>query len=241
MNDYLFIIPIAIAAIIGVMSPGPSFIFVAQTTLSKSRQHGIATSLGMGTGAVFFTLVACFGLFVVLEMSPFLYGTLKFVGGLYLLYLAYKIWKSSDEDSSMVEDSNTADGSHTADGSNTADGSKALEGQTNTATKSKYKNDNFKAYVKSYFLGLLTQLSNPKTAIVIGSFIMAFLPQEVPPYSFLIIAIITMIIDSGWYCIVSIALSTASAQKVYNRFKVRINRVASGLMGILGLKLAFDL
>jgi len=217
MNEYLFLIPIVIAAVIGVMSPGPSFIFVAQVTLNKSRQHGIATSLGLGTGAVVFTLLACFGLFVILEKAPFLYGTLKLIGGLYLLYLAYKIWNSSKQDSP-----NTS--------------------VTKTSTSASDKSEiDFSLYIKSYLLGLLTQLSNPKTAIVIGSMIMAFLPQDVPPYSFLIIALLTFIIDSGWYCLVSILLSTEKAQKVYNRFKKRINQISSGILAFLGVKLAFNL
>lgn len=211
MNEYLFIVPIAIAAVLGVMSPGPSFIFVAQTTLSKSRAHGIATSLGMGTGAVIFTLLACFGLFLVIETVPFLYGFLKLIGGLYLLYLAYKIW-NSDSNSSNVVKANS-ESSHA---------------------------DLDKNYIKSYVLGLMTQLSNPKTAIVIGGVIMAFLPSEVPPYSFWIIAILTFIIDSGWYCIVSVVLSTTKAQQFYNRFKQRINKIASGMMAFMGTKLAFN-
>ena len=221
MNEYLFLIPIAIASIIGVMSPGPSFIFVAQVTLNKSREHGIATSLGLGTGAVVFTMLACFGLFVVLEAAPFLYGALKVLGGLYLLYLAYKIWNSSKESGPT----------------------QTVEKTTSIpmADKSTHTKLDLKQYLTSYILGLLTQLSNPKTAIVIGSMIMAFLPQEVPPYSFLIIAILTFIIDSGWYCIVSIVLSTEKAQKVYNRFKRRINQISSGLLAFLGVKLAFNL
>lgn len=192
------------------MSPGPSFLFVAQTTLNKSREHGIATSLGLGTGAAIFTLLSCLGLFVILETAPFLYGALKIVGGLYLLYLAYKIWFSSNETQTT---------------------------QTVQVTSKSNKND----FIKSYFLGLLTQLSNPKTAITIGSVIMAFLPHEVPPYSFLILTILTFITDCGWYCIVSIALSTTKAQMFYNRFKQIINRIAGGIMGLFGAKLTFNL
>ena len=211
MNDYLFVIPITIAGVIGVMSPGPSFLFVAQTTLNKSRQHGIATSMGLGTGAAIFTLLSCFGLFVILEAAPFLYGSLKLIGGIYLLYLAYKIWNSSK-----------------------------LDTESSTVI-SKDKSITEKGYIKSYFLGLLTQLSNPKTAIVIGSVIMAFLPHEVPPYTFLILTVLTFITDCGWYCIVAIALSTTRAQKFYNRFQQKINKVASGLMALMGTKLALNL
>lgn len=209
MNDFLFLIPIAIALIIGVISPGPSFIYVAQTAMDKSRTHGIATSLGMGIGAVIFTLLAIFGLFFVLETVPWLYLGLKFAGGLYLCYLAYKIWQSSNE--KIVAANSISDVPSSSS-----------------------------SYYKSFTLGLFTQLSNPKTAVVIGGIFMAFLPEQIPAYSYLILAIMAFVIDAGWYCIVSIALTTSRAQKVYIRFKKAISRLASGLMAAMGVKLIFN-
>jgi len=211
INDYLFIVPIILANLLGVMSPGPSFIFIAQRTLTTSRKHGLISALGLGTGAAIFAILSCLGLFVILEAAPFLYGALKIFGGLYLLFLAYRIWNSSKGDdnakSSVIEDGS----------------------------------DNEISISASYFLGLMTQLSNPKTAIVIGSIIMAFLPTETPPYTFIIITVLMFLSDWTWYSIVVVALSTKRAQKAYNRFKKSINRVASGLLAFMGTKLAFNL
>ena len=39
------------ALMLGAISPGPSFIYVAQNSISKSRKHGLFTALGTGTGA----------------------------------------------------------------------------------------------------------------------------------------------------------------------------------------------
>ena len=214
MNDYLFFIPIAIALAIGVISPGPSFIFVAQTAMQKTRAHGIATSLGMGTGALILALLAILGLFVVLQTVPVLYFALKILGGLYLLYIAYIMWKSADE--AIV--ASTTNQSIQADSSKTQHGS----------------------LYKAYVLGLLTQLSNPKTAIVIGGIFMAFLPEQIPKYSIVLLSLMAFIIDASWYMVVSVALTTARAQSVYRRFKKYINRFASGLMALLGLKLVFN-
>ncbi len=211
INDYLFIVPIILANLLGVMSPGPSFIFVAQRTLTTSRKHGLISALGLGTGAAIFAILSCLGLFVILEAAPFLYGALKIFGGLYLLFLAYRIWNSSKGD-------DNAKSSVIDNGS-----------------------DNEISISASYFLGLMTQLSNPKTAIVIGSIIMAFLPTETPPYTFIIITVLMFLSDWTWYSIVVVALSTKRAQKAYNRFKKSINRVASGLLAFMGTKLAFNL
>ena len=209
MQDYLFFIPIAIALGVGVISPGPSFIFVAQTAMQKSRAHGVATSLGMGTGALVYSLVAIMGLFVILETVPTLYLALKIMGGFYLFYLAYTMWKNADA---------------------------PLADAASEGSSSNYHG----SLSKAYLLGLLTQLSNPKTAIVIGGIFMAFLPEKIPDYSIPLLSIMAFIIDAGWYLIVTIALSTSKAQSIYVRFKKTINRFAGGLMGLLGLKLVFN-
>ena len=216
-NDYLFIVPIILANTLGVMSPGPSFIFIAQRTLTTSRKHGLISALGLGTGAAIFAVLSCLGLFVVLETAPFLYGVLKIFGGLYLLFLAYRIWNSSNAD-------DNEDGNANANISATED----------SISKKR-------SVSASYLLGLMTQLSNPKTAIVIGSIIMAFLPAETPPYTFIIITVLMFLSDWAWYSIVVVALSTKRAQKAYNRFKKSINRVASGLLAFMGAKLALNL
>ena len=207
MIEYLFFIPIALALVVGVISPGPSFIYVAQVAMSQSRSQAIATSLGLGTGAMIFALLASLGLFFVLETVPWVYLGLKVMGGLYLFYLAYRIWNSANQtlDESAVE---------------IPDAKISLP--------------------KSYMLGLFTQLSNPKTAIVIGGIFMAFMPANVSAVSYILLAVMAFVIDAGWYSIVSIMLSTSKAQRVYLRFKKSITRVASGLMAVLGVKLIFN-
>ena len=216
MNDYLFFIPIALALAIGVISPGPSFLFVAQTAMNKSRIHGIATSLG--TGALVLSLMAITGLFVVLQAIPVLYLVLKIFGGVYLFYIAYHMWQSANEPIVANTDSSL----------------------TNTSLKNEGSALSNVSLTEAYAIGLLTQLSNPKTAIVIGGIFMAFLPEQLPDYSIILLSLMAFVIDASWYVLVAIALTTPHAQRVYLRFKKSINRVASGLMGLLGLKLVFN-
>ena len=205
MDEYTFLIPIAIALFIGVVTPGPSFLLVAQTSLDKSRLHGIATSLGMGVGSVIFALVASYGLFIVLKTIPSLYAALKLIGGIYLCYLALKIWFQAND---------------------------------NISAFNSISND--RNLYKSFVVGFFTQLSNPKTAIVFGGVFMAFLPAKIPENSVLLLSVIAFLIDAGWYVVVSFLLTTKKSQRFYLRFKRKINRTASGLLGIMGVKLAFN-
>ncbi len=81
----------------GAISPGPSFILVCRTAMVHSRQAGLASAFGMGVGGAIFALLALLGLTALLIAVPALYIALKIGGGLYLLYLAWRIWRGARE------------------------------------------------------------------------------------------------------------------------------------------------
>ncbi len=95
MGDYSFVLAIAGVLLAGAISPGPSFLVVAQNTLGKSRTHGIATALGTGLGVALFAILASFGVTTLLKTLPNAFFIFKLLGGAYLLFLAWKIWSSA--------------------------------------------------------------------------------------------------------------------------------------------------
>lgn len=90
---------------------------------------------------------------------------------------------------------------------------------------------------RSLALGFVTQVSNPKTAIVYASVFAAFLPAA-PSVSFGF-ALVSMVfaIEAGWYSIVALALSSERPRRAYLRYKASVDRMAGGVMMLLGLKL----
>lgn len=91
MELVLALLTMTAAFTLGAMIPGPSFLLVARTALAVSRPAGLAAAFGMGIGGVIFALVALMGLLALLAAVPVLYGLLKVVGGLYLLYIGWRI------------------------------------------------------------------------------------------------------------------------------------------------------
>jgi threonine/homoserine/homoserine lactone efflux protein len=89
------VISILFALLIGAMSPGPSFVVVARNAIGLSRANGLATALGMGAGGTFFSGIALAGLYTLLATVGWLYFGLKLAGGIYLLYLAFRIWRGA--------------------------------------------------------------------------------------------------------------------------------------------------
>ena len=97
MDASIALLSILGALTIGAMSPGPSFVLVARTSIAVSRRAGLAAALGMGVGGVTFAALALLGLHTLLSQVGWLYLGLKLAGGLYLVYLAVRIWRGAAE------------------------------------------------------------------------------------------------------------------------------------------------
>lgn len=204
MEMIVSVLSIAGAITVGAMSPGPSFVMVARTAVASSRGDGLAAALGMGAGGVLFASVALLGLHMVLGAVPWLYLGLKVLGGAYLIFLGYLIWRDARKPLRFAE--------------------REIDARTSS-------------FLRSFCLGLVTQVSNPKTAVVYASIFVALLPRELPLSVTLILALLIFVIEAGWYCIVALALSTASPRAAYLRSKAWIDRAAGGVMVLLGIKL----
>ena len=84
-----------IALLVAIASPGPALLMATHTSVSRGRTAGIAAGVGLGSMAAAWTLMALLGLGVVFELFPMVYIAAKVLGGAYLLYLAYKMWRNA--------------------------------------------------------------------------------------------------------------------------------------------------
>jgi len=207
-NITISLLGIAGAMTVGAMSPGPSFVMVARTAVT-SRSDGLAAALGMGAGGLVFSIAALAGLQAAFLAVPGLYLAIKGLGGAYLIYLGFRIWRGARQPLAMTQDT---------------DASPRQQGRGG----------------RTFLLGLATQVSNPKTAVVYASIFAAFLPREVPLVLALAVPAVIFCIETGWYAIVALALSSAAPRSAYLRYKVWIDRAAGGVMGLLGLRLVWS-
>lgn len=93
---------------------------------------------------------------------------------------------------------------------------------------------------RSFSFALMTQLSNPKTAIVYASLFAALLPANAPLWLLLALPPMVFLIETGWYMFFATMFSTARARATYAGFKAWIDRGAGAVMGALGLKLIVE-
>ena len=93
---------------------------------------------------------------------------------------------------------------------------------------------------KALLLGLATQLSNPKTAIAYASIFTALLPADPPTWVAWVILPTIFLIEAGWYGIVAIVFSSERPRRGYLGAKHVFDRLAAGVLGLLGAKLISD-
>ena len=75
--------------------PGPNFIAVTQKSISDSRKSGLLVTLGVSAGAATWATASLLGLSAVFEYATWLYDSIRFVGGLYLIFIGLKIFFAS--------------------------------------------------------------------------------------------------------------------------------------------------
>jgi len=84
----------AIATSLLALSPGPDNIFVLTQSIVNGKKFGLATVFGLISGCLVHTTLLAFGVSAIIKNSENLFFAIKLFGAIYLLYLAYKVYKS---------------------------------------------------------------------------------------------------------------------------------------------------
>ncbi len=81
--------------------PGPDILYVFSQSLIGGAKRGILIAAGLCSGLVIHTILIALGLGVIISSNELMFDIIKYLGGCYLLYLAYmtisSIWKSNKE------------------------------------------------------------------------------------------------------------------------------------------------
>ncbi len=75
------------AGILLNLTPGNDTIYIVSRSLAQGRRAGILSALGIGTGSIGHTLLAAFGLSVLLARSLFIFNIVKYAGAAYLVFV----------------------------------------------------------------------------------------------------------------------------------------------------------
>ncbi|MGH6609468.1 MAG: LysE family translocator [Burkholderiaceae bacterium] len=84
-----------LASLVLAATPGVDFLFTLTRTLQHGWRAGAAAALGISSGCVVHTVAAALGLAALLAASAFAFTAIKWLGAIYLLWLAWGMLRAA--------------------------------------------------------------------------------------------------------------------------------------------------
>jgi threonine/homoserine/homoserine lactone efflux protein len=97
MFDVSLMILFTMSAFLLALTPGPDNIYVLTLSIARGFRTAFFTILGLCSGIIIHTILAAFGISVVLQTTPLAFDIVRYIGAIYLLYLAYLTFKHKDD------------------------------------------------------------------------------------------------------------------------------------------------
>ncbi|GAA0307342.1 LysE family translocator [Psychrobacter aestuarii] len=200
-----------IAALILNITPGTDSIYIITRSVSQGRSAGLQSVFGITSGTLIHTLLAAFGLSVLLANSPLAFMIVKYLGAAYLCYLGFKMIFSTPS-GAMVTD---------------------LASDTGMTAVS---NTGWHIYKQ----GVLTNVLNPKVALFFLAFLPQFIDPSYAhsTLSFLLLGLTFATTGFLWCACLSLLSSSFSARLRANpAIETIMNRISGAVFFGLGVKL----
>ena len=179
-------------------SPGPALLLALRNSLVAGPRAGIATGLGLGLMAACWTGLALLGLDAVFAIVPWAYAAVKTAGALYLLWVAWTLWRDARQ-------------------------------PVGTAGPVRPRH--------AFRTGFLVNLGNPKSVLFASAVLLVIFPPALSPLEKALIVTNHLAVEWIAYGAFALLLSTRPARDGYLRSKPLFDRMAAGLLGLLGLRL----
>ena len=99
MSELITYLPVILTAygvfIVSIFSPGPNILSIIGTSMAVDRPSGKALACGIASGSFLWGLLAWLGLTAILVTYASVMVAIKIIGAVYLLWLAFKAFRSA--------------------------------------------------------------------------------------------------------------------------------------------------
>ena len=196
---------VALLHLMVAISPGPAVLMAARTGVTEGMRTGAFLAAGIGVGGVIWAMAALFGLNLVFQAAPALLWALKILGGAYLVFLGWKMWRSAATPLDMGE-----------------------VGRLPRSPGSAFR------------LGVVTQLANPKPAVLFSAIFIGTVPPQTPLWVYAALLLVVFLNETLWNTLVARVFSYQATRRGYISLKTLIDRAFGGLLALLGVKVALQ-
>ena len=207
------LISLAVLYLVALIIPGPNLLLLTHTAASSSRRAALGVAFGITTGTFIWVAVAVFGVQKIFVAAPALQTGLRVVGGLYLLYLAFSMFRS------MWSDRKT---------------------RPDLISVAAARDEEFGQ--RTFFRkGLLTNLTNPKSLAFWSSVAVVSLDPNAALATRISAVMMVGIMGLVWHIGLAYLFSTTPAQRTYMRAKPTLSLITGVVIGAFGTRLLLSL
>src|SRR4030081_3304809 len=94
MDYALVLISVFAVFIPALILPGPDFVAVVRSSMTRGTRAGLLTPLGVSMGLCLYATLSLLGLSAILVKSQWLTWTVRGLGGCYLIFLGIKLLRA---------------------------------------------------------------------------------------------------------------------------------------------------
>ncbi|GDY30830.1 LysE family translocator [Gandjariella thermophila] len=209
-----------------VMSPGPSLAVIIDQTLRAGRPAGLVAVTGNTSGLVFWAFASVLGLTALVRTSELAFLALKIAGAGYLCWLGVQSLRRSRRHGTERARPHAADQTR-------------RHGTAQVWAREREPERGPRRILGAYRAGLLTNLSNPKAAVLY----LALFPQFLPAHGGTVgqtaaLAVVQMAISATWYTLVVLAVGVVRRLLARPAVRARLDQVTGLVLVGLGIRLA---
>lgn len=204
-------IGLATAHFLAVVAPGPDFAVIVSQSVRHGRRIGLLTALGIGCGISVHLAYTLLGMGALLHASPSLALAARLLGGIYLLYLAFKLLRAKPAPPVLAE---------------SADDSPRL-GRPSAW--------------KAFAFGFLTNATNPKAPLFFLAIFTTLVSSDTPLHIQTLYGIWMCSVNAGWFALVSLLFSHARIRAGFIRIGHWFERFMGLILAALAARLMLSL
>ncbi|NLS14783.1 LysE family translocator [Vibrio sp. SM6] len=213
MSELHLLFTLATVHFVGLVSPGPDFALVVQSTSHHGRRAGLAIALGLAVGIFLHTLLSLTGVSYLIQQHPILDVAITVAGSSYLLYLGIGALRATWHYFR-----------HTHGYAQTPKASANIGGSRSAFTR-----------------GFMTNILNPKALVFFISVLSALVPVTASTSFKFSVIILFFVIAWIWFSALAWVLSTATMQRHMLRIAPYIDALCGVLFTTIGSGILLNL
>ncbi len=196
--------------VLAAIAPGADFASVVRESITFGRRSGIICAIGVGSAIMVHVAYTVTGVGLIIARSVLIFTIVKWCGAAYLAYLGVR--------SLMAGRSAPAN-----------DG----EGYVALATHAR-------GAARSYTVGFLTNLLNPKATLFFVSLFATIISRETPIATQFAYGAALAVFLALWFTVVAVFFTTRSMRAAFERMGHWINRITGLVFIALGARIALQ-